>query len=76
MPNKKRSISEVKADALAHAGNREAFAVNNATKIERRVIEDYWDGDRVLYSFFYDSDIAYQDANGATWDDTFKIWVN
>lgn len=57
--------------AYQQGGFREKYAIDHAEKIERRQM-----GNHNLIIFRYSATDEYQDANGATWDATYKTWVN
>lgn len=53
------------------ASARERYAMEHYTSIEQKT-----DGEHRLFIYHYSPLDPYQDANGATWNDSLHKWVN
>lgn len=59
-----------KIKAMQEAGYREKYAMQHGRPVK---CNDYKPHE--CYEFVYSSADPYQDANGATWDETIKKWI-
>lgn len=55
--------------AMQAAGYREKYAMKHGTA-KKKIINGH-----ELYIYSYSPELDYQDANGATWDETIKKWI-
>lgn len=67
---KRKRVSPDMIMAYDKGGYREKYAMDNGNKSVR------YENGRELWVFTYSKSTEYQDANGATWDNTEKRWVN
>ena len=56
--------------ATQAAGYREKYAMQHGTA-KKKIINGH-----ELYIYSYSPELDYQDANGATWDNTRGAWIN
>ena len=62
--------NQVEKTAYEKGGYRERYAMDNGEKIIFKM------NGHVCYKYTYDTDIWYQDANGATFDVDRQVWIN